>query len=118
MSRQRLVKTKGSYVATEHLMSRQSFLELCRDMIFLCRDRGWSRQRDLMSRQSFLELCRDRVFLCRDIDLQDRKFSMSRHSVLCCDSEALRCVTTRLGAHDRDALSQQTSYNCHFFWPS
>ena len=75
MPRQRLVKTKGSYVPVEHSMSRQSFLELCRD----------------------------RVVLCRNRDLQDRKFSMSQHSVLCHDSEALRCVATRLGTHVSDA---------------
>ena len=45
-------------------------------------------------------------FFCRDRDLQDKKFSISRHSVLCRDSEALRYVATRLGAHDRDALSR------------
>ena len=83
MSQQRLVKTKGSYVVTEHSMSRQSFLELCSD----------------------------RVFLCRDRDLQDKKFSMSRHSVLCCDSEALHCVAKRLGTHEKYALSRQTSYS-------
>ena len=36
---------------------------------------------------------------------------MSGHSVLCRDSEALRCVATRLGAHDKDALTRQTSYS-------
>ena len=36
---------------------------------------------------------------------------MSRHSVLCRDSEALCCVATRLSAHDRDALTRQTSYS-------
>ena len=46
-------------------------------------------------------------FFCLDKDLQDMKFSMSRHSVLCRDSEALRCVGTRLDTHDKDALSRQ-----------
>ena len=64
-----------------------------------------------MSRQSFLKLCCDRVFLCCDRDLQDMKFSKLRHSVLCRDSEALHCVATRMGTHDRDALSRQTSYS-------
>ena len=63
-----------------------------------------------MSRHSFLKLCCNKVFLCCDTDLQDINFSMSRHSVLCRDSEALRCVATRLGVHDRDAQSRQTSY--------
>ena len=36
---------------------------------------------------------------------------MSRHSVLCRDSEALCCVATKPGAHDKDALSRQTSYS-------
>ena len=64
-----------------------------------------------MSRQSFLELYHDMVFLCHDRDLHDMKFSMSRHSVLCHDNEALGCVAIRLGAHDKDALSRQTSYS-------
>ena len=36
---------------------------------------------------------------------------MSRYSVLCRDSEALCCVATKPGAHDKDALSRQTSYS-------
>ena len=53
-----------------------------------------------------MKLCRDGVFLCHDRDLQEKKFSMSRHSVLCHDSKALRCVVTRLGAYEKDALSR------------
>ena len=53
---------------------------------------------------------RQGIFMSRQ-RFQDKKFSMSRHGVLCRDSEALHCVTTRLGAHDRDALSRQTSYS-------
>ena len=42
MSRQRLVNTKGSFVATENLMSRQSLLELCSDRVFSrCDKEGW-----------------------------------------------------------------------------
>ena len=99
--------------------SRQNFL--CRDREssrpralisrhkFLCCDRDWSRPRDLMLGQSIQ--CRDKVFLCHDRDLQDKKFSMLRNSVICRESKALYCVETRLGVHDRDALSRQASYS-------
>ena len=43
MSQQRLVKTKGSFVVTEDLMSQRSLLELCRDKVFSGRNRkGWA----------------------------------------------------------------------------
>ena len=42
MSRQRLVKTKGSSIVIGDLMSRQGLLELCHDRVFSYRDReGW-----------------------------------------------------------------------------
>ena len=59
-------------------------------------------------------LCRDRVFLRRDRKSQDIRFSMSRHSALCHDSEVRRCVANKAGcARDKGVLSTTTKPSAH-----
>ena len=96
---------------------------LCRDIVFLRRDRVWPRREILCCARVFScrdrvwgkgqeSLCRDRKFdvatkyiLRRDREFEDMRLSMSRHSVLCRDSGARHYVATKLCVRDKEALS-------------
>ena len=90
---------------------------------FPCRDRGWSRLGVFMSRQSVIVSRQSSGTMsqqssattegsCRDkVTTESFLGTTGCLSVATGFGQALRCVTTSLGAHDRDALSRQTSYS-------